>query len=80
MIIKAIMPHSFLFGHLPIVGKVMAKYPRKFHGQCLPILLQEHFPEIHAKGLIYVDVWPFGHPMLAVFHPNMMNQVIEFPS
>jgi cytochrome P450 len=68
------MPHSFLFGHLITVGKLMSKYPSNLHGQCLPIILQEFFPEICARGLVYVDVWPISPPMLAVFHPDMMSQ------
>jgi cytochrome P450 len=68
------MPHSFLFGHLLIVGKLMAKYPSTFHGQCLPIILQESHPDLCKRGLVYVDVWPVGNPMLAVFHPDIMNQ------
>jgi cytochrome P450 len=52
----------------------MAKYPRNLHGQCLPIILQEFSPDICARGLVYVDVWPISPPMLAVFHPDMMSQ------
>jgi cytochrome P450 len=52
----------------------MAKYPSNLHGQCLPIILQEFFPDICARGLVYLDVWPISPPMLAVFHPDMMSQ------
>jgi cytochrome P450 len=52
----------------------MAKFPRDLHGQCLPIILREAFPDICARGLIYLDVWPISPPMLAVFHPDIMNQ------
>ena len=52
----------------------MSKYPSNLHGQCLPIVLQEHYPDICAKGLVYVDVWPITPPMLFVFHPDIMSQ------
>jgi cytochrome P450 len=52
----------------------MAKYPRDIHGQCLPIVLEKEYPDIYARGLVYVDVWPISRPMLAVYHPDMMNQ------
>jgi len=52
----------------------MSKYPSNVHGQCLPNVLQEHYPDICARGLVYVDVWPITPPMLAVFHPDMMSQ------
>lgn len=52
----------------------MAKYPSNLHGQCLPLVIQEFYPDICARGLVYLDVWPISAPMLAVFHPDMMSQ------
>jgi cytochrome P450 len=52
----------------------MAKLPRDLHGQCLPLVLKETYPDIYARGLIYLDIWPISPPMLAVFHPEIMNQ------
>jgi cytochrome P450 len=68
------LPHSFLFGHLITIGKHMAKYPSNLHGQCLPNVLQQFFPDICARGLVYLDIWPISPPMLAVFHPDIMSQ------
>lgn len=40
------------------------------------VILQT-YPELMNKGLIYLDPWPFGEPLLAVFHPDMMAQFTQ---
>lgn len=71
------MPHSFLFGHLEILGKLREQFPADLNAQCTPLLLAELYPEVAAHGLMYVDTWPFSYPMLAVFHPDMMAQFTQ---
>lgn len=71
------LPHSFWFGHLEILGKVQAKYPADLSPQNMPLLLAQEYPEIASHGLIYMDIWPFSWPMLAVFHPDIMAQFTQ---
>ncbi|KAB5566920.1 cytochrome P450 [Coniochaeta sp. 2T2.1] len=69
--------HSIIFGDLITVGKLMAKCPSDVHGQIVPHLLAQAFPELAKAGLFYVDTWPFTDPMIAVFHPDMMAQFCQ---
>ena len=71
------LPHSFLFGHLVIAGKVMAKLPRHTSGQLLPLLLSRDHPDLFSSGLAYLDMWPFSPPIIAVFHPDIMAQFTQ---
>ncbi|KAI0018479.1 cytochrome P450 [Xylariomycetidae sp. FL0641] len=71
-----LMPHSFLLGHLWVMAKLNMKYkiPRDAHAQWMMHFLQKEYPDICDHGLIYMDVWPIGYPMLAVFQPEMCHQ------
>ncbi|KAH8702111.1 cytochrome P450 [Talaromyces proteolyticus] len=75
-----ILPHSFLFGHIPIVIKVMSSHPKDIYGNYLPMLLRQEYPDICSRGLVYVDVWPLGYPLLAVFDPGLMSQFTQVQS
>ncbi|KAM5349453.1 hypothetical protein ACJ41O_005958 [Fusarium nematophilum] len=75
-----IMPHSYIWGHLPILGGILAKYPSDISGSNVPAILMQEYPEICKPGLVYLDTWPFSYPMLAVFHPDMMAQFCQDPS
>lgn len=46
-------------------------------GMSIPLLLLRHDPEFFKCGIAYIDSWPFGPPMLAVFHPDMMAQFTQ---
>lgn len=52
------MPHSFLFGHLLTIGKVVmkAKFPPDSHSHWNILLVKEAFPELSSAGLLYVGV------------------------
>ncbi|KAI1482445.1 hypothetical protein K445DRAFT_53084 [Daldinia sp. EC12] len=39
--------------------------------------IKQEYPEIAGQGIVYMDVWPIGYPMLAVYNPNMMAQFIQ---
>lgn len=71
------MPHSFLFGHLAIVGRVLRKYPADLLSLTLPQLLAQEYPEIASGGLLYIDSWPLAYPMIAAFHPDIVAQFIQ---
>ncbi|OTA91288.1 hypothetical protein M434DRAFT_76457 [Hypoxylon sp. CO27-5] len=74
-----IMPHSFLFGHLITIAKLHIKYkiPRDANGHWVFHHLKREYPELTSKGLIYMDPWPVGYPMIAVYHPDMMAQFTQ---
>jgi cytochrome P450 len=71
------MPHSFLFGHLLEMVKVSMKYPRDVDQQPVPYLLLREHPHLTATGMLYMDVWPIGPPMVAVIHPDIMAQYTQ---
>ncbi|KAI1137908.1 cytochrome P450 [Hypoxylon sp. FL0543] len=74
-----ILPHSFLFGHLVIIAKLYMKYkiPQDGNGHWIFLYLKREYPEITKKGLIYMDPWPIGYAMIAVYHPDMMAQFTQ---
>jgi cytochrome P450 len=71
------LPHSFLFGHLIPIAKIMMKHPNHASGLYTPLLLLRENPELFECGVAYMDVWPINSPMLAVFHPDMMAQFTQ---
>jgi cytochrome P450 len=69
-----------LLGHLLSLAKIMSKYPRDTAGHTIPMLLANEYPELREQGLVCMDVWPIANPMLAVFHPDMIEQFCQDPS
>jgi cytochrome P450 len=47
------------------------------HGHWVVHFLQQEYPEISKAGILYLDVWPVGYPMIAVFEPRMMAQFTQ---
>ena len=63
------MTHSFVFGHLPIITKLMKHMPRDVHPDYIAQLILENwetlFPECTTcPGIFYVDLWPMGPPTI----------------
>lgn len=73
------LPHSFLFGHLLEIGKVMASgtLPPKAHSHWLPLLFLETHPKLAGKGIMYLDIWPISQPLLSLYHPDLIGQLTE---
>ncbi|KAI1386888.1 cytochrome P450 [Hypoxylon trugodes] len=73
------IPHSFLFGHLVAIAKIHIKHkiPPDVNGHWIFRHLELEYPELVRKGIIYVDVWPIGFPMVATYHPDIMAQFIQ---
>lgn len=73
------LPHSFLFGHLIEIGKVMAKgkLPPQCHTHWLPLLFLEEYPELAGKGIMYLDVWPISQPLISLYQPDLIAQINE---
>lgn len=62
-----------------MAGEVSKKFgmPPDAYGHRFPILIAKMFPEIAAKGAVYMDLWPIADPVLAVYHPEMMAQFTQ---
>ncbi|KAJ5161586.1 hypothetical protein N7492_006978 [Penicillium capsulatum] len=75
-----LLPHSWIWGHLLVIGKLLDQLPRDTHGQYLPLLLAKEFPDLEKAGAMYIDIWPVMPPMLAVFHPDMMAEFTQTTS
>ena len=73
------MEHNLLFGHLIKVAKVIIKQklPADLHPQLHISILQQAHPELAKHGLLYMDVWPMGWEMVAVWDPDMLAQFIQ---
>ncbi|KIW04869.1 uncharacterized protein PV09_04050 [Verruconis gallopava] len=72
-----ILPHSFLMGHLIEVGKLVQSLPPNTSGMYFPLMFARKYPEMFKEGVVYLDTWPFGPPMMAVIHPDMMAQFTQ---
>ena len=80
------MPHSLLFGHLALVGKLykQANAPPDIHANFLPLLVARNwrtlFPtETKCPPVFYIDVWPMGPPQIMPVDPGVATQLITHP-
>ncbi|KAM0328621.1 hypothetical protein ACHAQA_005032 [Verticillium albo-atrum] len=69
--------HSFLFGDLITLGKVLANYPSDIAGHTVFQALVWAYPEVTSPGLIYIDFWPISWPSLIVFNPSLNAQFTQ---
>jgi len=68
-------PHSFLFGHLLVLGKVAASGPDDAHGHLYCRMIRATYPGLPPN--FYVDFWPFGDQMLLVTDPAVAYQMTQ---
>ncbi|KFA70389.1 hypothetical protein S40285_07806 [Stachybotrys chlorohalonatus IBT 40285] len=60
-------PHSFLWGHLPMIGAYTQKMPPGGYIQSVVTQLKQD----HAlPDIFYLDLWPFGPPMMMLTSPD----------
>jgi len=71
------LPHSFLFGHLIELAKVMMHYPTDLSGLYMPLVMQRHYPELFKQGVFYMDMWPITHPLLVVTNRTSNDSVMR---
>jgi hypothetical protein len=64
-------PHSYLFGSLISMGKVIAKQPGSAAPQTYPSFVKEHY---NLGDWFAFDPWPFGPTSLAIFSPEMAHE------
>jgi cytochrome P450 len=65
-------PHSFLFGHLLVFGKMAADLPEDAHGHSYCRVIRKTYPDLPEN--FYVDLWPFGEQYLMVTDPKVAAQ------
>jgi len=73
------MPHSFLFGHLHIIYRLIKELPRDLHGNYVPYILMQNWRTLYPEektcpGLFYVDLWPIGPPTIFTIDPAFPTQ------
>jgi cytochrome P450 len=66
-------PHSYLFGSLISVGKVMVKQPRNAAPQTLLPAIREYYdlPDVY-----YFDPWPMGPPVMSIGKLELLNDFV----
>lgn len=65
-------PHSWLWGHLRVLGEVKDSLPPRVHPHVLP----HHLQREHDLGsYFYLDTWPITDSMLAVIDPELAQDV-----
>jgi cytochrome P450 len=55
----------------------MMRQPKGTSSLYTPLLLAREYPDIFRGGVAYLDMWPIGPPMVAVFHPDVMAQFTQ---
>ncbi|KAI9162738.1 Cytochrome P450 monooxygenase ptmG [Paramyrothecium foliicola] len=68
-------PHSFLWGHLKVMGEVASQVP----SNCHPLVyITEIARRYDLKGIWYLDLWPIGPAQVILTEPELMDQVQVF--
>ncbi|MCJ1284900.1 hypothetical protein MMC26_004237 [Xylographa opegraphella] len=68
-------PHSFLFGHLKVVNDLLQRIPDDCHPHYYLETLRQDYPDLPDP--FYLDLWPFGEPMLLVGTPDIASQFTQ---
>ncbi|KAI1106420.1 cytochrome P450 [Jackrogersella minutella] len=65
-------PHSFLWGHLKLMGEVASLFPPNCHPQ---IYITHISQKYDLKGVFYLDLWPLADPQVVLTEPDLMDAV-----
>ncbi|KAJ0353856.1 hypothetical protein COL154_002790 [Colletotrichum chrysophilum] len=73
------MPHSLLFGHIPVITKITSGLPKDIHTNYFSQLIYQNWPTLFpgrktCPPIIYVDLWPMGPPMCFTIEPEVAWQ------
>ena len=68
-------PYNTIFGHLPVIFKLMSKPPSDCSNQYLPGLLQRRYANLSPN--FYMDTWPFSSPVLVISEPSAPHQITQ---
>jgi hypothetical protein len=64
-------PHSFLWGHLKLMGEILALFPDGTHYQTAITTISQKYD---LPGAWYLDLWPAGPSQLIVTDPDLAHQ------
>ncbi|KAL1603692.1 hypothetical protein SLS60_005281 [Paraconiothyrium brasiliense] len=64
-------PHSFLWGHLKLLGETLALFPSGAHYQAAITTISQKYD---LPGAWYLDLWPAGPSQLIVTDPDLAHQ------
>ncbi|KAI1480622.1 cytochrome P450 [Daldinia eschscholtzii] len=65
-------PHSFLWGHLKLIGGIASQLPPNSHQQLLITTIAQKY---NLKGVWYLDLWPIADPQVVLTEPELMDAV-----
>ncbi|KAJ4359334.1 hypothetical protein N0V95_002258 [Ascochyta clinopodiicola] len=68
MSLKPKPPHSFLWGHLKLLGEIMALFPKNAHYQAAITTISQKY---NMPRLWYLDLWPVGPSQVIVTDPDV---------
>ncbi|KAK7998204.1 hypothetical protein PG989_006244 [Apiospora arundinis] len=75
-------PHSFVWGHLKMLGGIRAPLPGDAHNHYAQIYMvqnwQKFFPGVDERpGVLYLDLWPVLEPFAFVVDPAMCQDLVQ---
>ncbi|KAI0813743.1 vera protein [Xylaria sp. FL0064] len=81
----SVLPHSFLLGHLRVLGDWRAENPPDTNFYSFHIWLikncRRYFPDLDfPPPVVYLDIWPVETPLALVFDPVSASQFAQTPS
>ncbi|KAM5341846.1 hypothetical protein ACJ41O_014877 [Fusarium nematophilum] len=65
-------PHSWLFGHLKVLGEIASLMPPNCHPQ---IYYTEIARRYSLSGIFYLDLWPIGPPSVVLSDPDLLDEI-----
>ncbi|KAI1656561.1 cytochrome P450 [Daldinia decipiens] len=65
-------PHSFLWGHLKLMGEIASQLPPNTHPQAYITAIAQKYD---LKGIWYLDLWPIADPQVILTEPELMDAV-----
>ncbi|KAI0854017.1 cytochrome P450 [Daldinia vernicosa] len=65
-------PHSFLWGHLKLMGEIASQLPPNNHPQAYITAISQKYD---LKGIWYLDLWPIADPQVILTEPELMDAV-----
>lgn len=79
---QPVIKHSWVFGHLEVIGKLLADLPSDAHGDYMMVRIVENWKELfpgHPKcpPVAYLDLWPFAAPTVISLSPELSAQFTQ---
>ncbi|KAI9816736.1 MAG: hypothetical protein M1826_001734 [Phylliscum demangeonii] len=68
-------PHHPIFGHILLLARILARLPADAHPHLLADQIRRRYPSLDS--IFYVDVWPFGPPILFLLSPDTALQCLH---